>query len=321
MITTYGKPFPPTNLEVVEGDGEISLTWSPTTDDGGRPVLEYLIRMGTSEVSMTDLERVDVSVMSYTATGLENGMTYFFTVAAISDVGEGDATQVLSGSPLGAPGSPTGLRAEEGEMVVTLSWIPPTEDGGRPITTYMVMRGDSGSSMEKVGQTTSLGFEDTDVDALVTYTYTIVAVNEAGEGQPSAEASATPRAVPAPPSSPREVTVVQVKDTIMVTWMVPSDEGSEAITGYIVYRGQGTDELTVVGTVDANTFVYIDKEGLKDGKTYTYSVKAKNSVGPGPMALTEDQKFKKEDESPGFGAVVVAMALLGAILMMAVRRR
>src|SRR5947208_10361891 len=36
-------PSPPQNLAAVGGDGQVSLTWDPPQDDGGSPLLAYLV--------------------------------------------------------------------------------------------------------------------------------------------------------------------------------------------------------------------------------------------------------------------------------------
>lgn len=323
-ITAYGTPLHPNNLVLTEWDGEIILSWSPPTNDGGRPVVEYVIRYGTSEVSMDEQDTVDALTLTLTVTGLDNGEDYFFAVSAVSDVGRGPETQILSASPLGLPGSPVDLKVVEGVMQVSLSWAPPSDDGGRPVTSFVVLRGGSGGPLERIEGTTDPSYEDTDVEAGTTYSYAVIAVTEAGEGPQSEEVTGTPRPVPTPPSSPRDLVVRQKGDGILLTWSAPTSEGSEPVTGYLIFRGEESDNLTMIGNVDATIFQYLDEEDLKNGKTYTYSVKAKNTVGPGAMALTVDQKFKKEEESPGFtagAAVVVIASIMVAVALRSSSRR
>jgi hypothetical protein len=63
---------------------------------------------------------------------------------------------------------------------------------------------------------------------------------------------------------------------VSLTWSVPSDGGSP-ITGYNVYRGDGsgTETLLVSGVTD----VWYDDASGTVGTTYSYVVSAVNAVG------------------------------------------
>src|SRR5437879_12672984 len=41
-------PSAPQNLQAVAGDGQVTLTWDPPSDDGGAPILLYTIYRGNS---------------------------------------------------------------------------------------------------------------------------------------------------------------------------------------------------------------------------------------------------------------------------------
>jgi fibronectin type 3 domain-containing protein len=91
------------------------------------------------------------------------------------------------------PGAPTSLTATASPGVVHLAWQPPADDGGASVTGYRVHRGTTSggeSFLQSVGAVTS--FADTSVTNGATYYYTVSAVNSAGEGPRSNEASATP---------------------------------------------------------------------------------------------------------------------------------
>ena len=79
------------------------------------------------------------NVVSTTVTGLTNGTSYTFKVAAINAVGTG----AMSGAsntviPAVAPGAPTAVTAVRGNTQATVSWTAPVSNGGSPITGYVV---------------------------------------------------------------------------------------------------------------------------------------------------------------------------------------
>ena len=77
-------------LEVVPGDGEVTLTWDPATDDTG--VAGYYVYSGLSSVSEDGgsytFDSKDVGdVTTYVFDSLSNGVTYYFAVTAYDAAG------------------------------------------------------------------------------------------------------------------------------------------------------------------------------------------------------------------------------------------
>src|SRR5205809_169233 len=103
-------------------------------------------------------------------------------------------------APPTPPSAPQNLAATGGNAQVTLTWQAPASNGGSPITNYRIYRGTS-SNGETLKATIGnvLTYTDTTVTNGVTYYYQVSAVNAAGEGPRSNEASATPSPPPPPP--------------------------------------------------------------------------------------------------------------------------
>jgi hypothetical protein len=102
----------------------------------------------------------------------------------------------LTNSP---PSAPTNLVATAGNAQVGLTWQAPASNGGSPITNYKIYRGTSSNGetlLATIGNV--LTYTDTAVTNGVTYYYQVSAMNAAGEGPRSNEASATPS--PPPPN-------------------------------------------------------------------------------------------------------------------------
>ena len=196
-------PSAPTNLVATGGNAQVALTWQAPASIGGSQITNYRVYRGTTSGGKTLLATLGV-VTSYTDTSVTNGVTYYYQVSAVNSVGEGprsnEATATPS-APAAPPTAPQGLVATGGVGTVTLVWSPPSNNGGSPVTNYRIYRGTSSNGetlLTTIGNV--LTYIDTAVTNGVTYYYQVSAVNSAGEGPRSNEASATPSAPPPPPN-------------------------------------------------------------------------------------------------------------------------
>lgn len=101
----------------------------------------------------------------------------------------------VNGQPVitNPPSQPTNLKATAGNAQVTLTWSPPTSDGGAPITGYKLYKGAArGQETETIAIGSASTYTDTAVTNDQTYYYYLTATNAAGESYPSDEVSATP---------------------------------------------------------------------------------------------------------------------------------
>ena len=198
-------PSEPRNVNAIAGNNQVTLTWQAPSSDGGSPVTNYRIYRGVAPGGETVLTTVG-NVFTYTDTAVTNGQTYYYRVSAISAAGEGpksnevSATPNLPPVPPSPPTAPRNLAALGGNAQVTLSWQPPSSDGGSSITNYKMYRGaTSGGEALLTTLGNVLTYTDTAVTNGQTYYYQVTAINGAGESPRSNEASATPSAPPSPP--------------------------------------------------------------------------------------------------------------------------
>jgi hypothetical protein len=113
------QPDAPQNLNAVAGDGEATLSWSPSAGADGYVVFQRDVTAGGV------FARVPVSVAGTTWTGglLINGHTYEFKVRAAVSGGESVDSPVVQATPLGpAPTAPTILSAVPRDGKAQLCW-------------------------------------------------------------------------------------------------------------------------------------------------------------------------------------------------------
>jgi len=137
-FTYFGVPGAPTNVTGVAGNAQVAVHWTTPSSNGGNAISGYRV---TSHVALVAGTPIAVGlVSSLTVTGLTNGTTYTFTVAALNAAGaSAESTQSNSVTPATLPGKPTDVRVGSvGGGSATVGWAAPIDDGGSPVLSYSV---------------------------------------------------------------------------------------------------------------------------------------------------------------------------------------
>ncbi len=197
-LTTAGSPdavapSTPTGLSASPGNTQVALTWLAATDNVG--VRGYRVyRNGTLVGSPTGT--------SYNDTGLTNGTSYAYTVRAIDAAGNlSAASGSATAAPFApvdttAPTAPASLIATPGNTQVALGWAAASDNVG--VTGYRVYRGGT-----LIGSPATTSYLDGGLTNGTSYSYTVRAVDGAGNlSAASATVSATPFAAAPPPPPP-----------------------------------------------------------------------------------------------------------------------
>ena len=193
--------------------------------------------------------------------------------------GDGDGV----GNACDPPDPPTNLLATSAPTTVQLTWTPPANTGGNPLTWNGILRkmGSEGQfqlvDYATGGATTHT---DTTVNVGQLYFYKIVALSDGGTSAPSTEASATPGG----PSAPQSLSETTANARVDLAWLAPASGGASALTAYRVYRSTNNVTFTVLGSGGcANLGVVLsctDATVLNNNKYY-YRVTAVNGIAEG----------------------------------------
>jgi endoglucanase len=150
---------------------------------------------------------------------------------------------------------------------ISLAWSAATDDVG--VTSYQIREGAT-----QVGTSATTTFTVGGLAAASTHSYTVVAVDAAGNVSPaSAAVTATtnpPTPDNEPPSNPSDLrTTAQTDRSISLAWTAARD--NVGVTGYQIFEG-----TTQVGTSSTTTFTVT---GLAASSTHTYTVTAVDAAG------------------------------------------
>nr|XP_006823012.1 PREDICTED: titin-like [Saccoglossus kowalevskii] len=288
----YDVPGQPGSPSVSGVDASfMTITWTPPVSDGGAPITGYIIeKKDTSKAKWTLATRKPVKDLTYTVTDLIQGTRYEFRVSAENKAGVGKpsypSAAKVAKPPYDAPDSPsTPMISNVDSTEMTLSWTPPTTDGGNPVTGYIIEAKASFATRWHIVKTAITGTMATVTHLKEghTYEFRVIAENKAGLGKPSSPSEARlakpPYDVPAAPGSPEVSNITNTSVTL--NWSPPSSDGGSPVIGYIIEkkdrfatRYSKAEQLTTSATKAT-----IHK--LAEGNIYEFRILAENKAGFG----------------------------------------
>jgi hypothetical protein len=272
-------PGPPMNVMAAAGNASATVSWTPPASDGGLPVTGYVVTPLIDDVAQAPVT-FSSTVTTQNMTGLTNGTSYTFTVAAITAIGIGPPSNPSNPVTLAptVPEAPTMLRnAVAFNQSATVSWQAPASDGGSPIVGYIV------TAYIGYWPAASVTFESTmttqTIGGLtngVTYRFKVAAMNAVGVG-PASKISNPVVPAPTAPAAPTIGTATAGNGRATVSWTTPSSDGGSAITGYIVtaYVGYAPVKLSIFDSTSTTRTV----TGLTNDTEYRFRVRAFNDIG------------------------------------------
>jgi hypothetical protein len=189
-------PGAPTIGSPTFGNASATVRWTAPSSNGGSAITGYLVRaLDITGAQVGARHPADATATSLVVTGLTNGSTYLFQVAATNAVGTGPNSALTSlVVPATVPGAPViGTAASGtagGTVTATANWNAPTSSGGSVVTGYVV-RALRMSATGTVLATTTSAVQPGSARALTmtlqtgNYRFTAQARNKAGSGPQS----------------------------------------------------------------------------------------------------------------------------------------
>ena len=287
-------PDPPTNpVATAVSPTQVNLFWTPPTNNGGSGINTYKIeyKVGSGNYLVL-IGATSGPVTDYSHTGLTTGTAYTYRISATNNFGTSNPSVEVSATPTssstgtlpGAPQNLVGVAASPTQA--NLSWNPPTNNGGYPITGYKIdYRVSSGSYTTLVSNTasTTTTYSHTGLVTNQVYVYRIYSITSFGTGtvssnevvvQPTSSSSLTV------PGAPTGLSGVPVSPTqVNLSWTAPSNNGGAPITSYKIEVKSGSGSYSNLVSSTGNTATAYSHTGLATGTTYTYKISAINSIG------------------------------------------
>ena len=296
-------PGAPSNLEAERGNGEVTLTWTASADDGGSPVTghRYQQRVGTAgtwsgRMDIRDSAPGGANATSFTVENLANETQHFFQVRAVNRVGESDPSNEADATPTAADITPpvlTDLRVT-GARVLALTYDEPLDETSTPPAGFFQVTVDgagisvTGVSVSGTAVALSLA-EDVEAGAAVALTYTPdLAKSTIRDPDGNHAPSMTGRPAANFPGAPEQRVPGPGNGEVRLNW-TPGRDGGSPLTGHryqqrVGAAGSWGDEWTTIarsapGGANERSHVV---SGLENGTEYFFRVQAVNAVGESP---------------------------------------
>lgn len=342
-VSVLDKPGPPEGPISIAGvtSEQCFIAWKPPKQDGGSKITHYIVeKRETSRLLWTVVEP-KVQATNLKVTKLLEGNEYIFRVSPVNKFGIGEPLQssaVIIKNPFTPPDAPKGVEVSEVKKdSMVLTWEAPTNDGGTPITGYIIEKHDKEGvrwTRCNMHTVTNLTFKVTGLLENHLYEFRVAAENAAGVGETSSATvfykAVDPIFKPGPPNNPKLIDMT--KSSVMLGWGKPIYDGGCEIQGYIVEAcevkaaAEGVkapeEDKVVEGSAVAEewtmctppTGVKLTRftvEKLKEKQEYKFRVCAINKIGVGEHAdvagpiLPEDKTEEPDlDIDPEFRKTV-----------------
>lgn len=281
------RPAAPAAPRVERGDARLLVSWAAPQNPGS-PITRYELEVVPAPA--TGPATIGVTSTSHVVTGLQNGRAYTVRVRAVNNAPEPGDWSPSSAAvvPARAPDAPQSVTASSGllgERRVTVSWAPPADSGGDPVTGYRVLV-DGEVRAEPAADARSFSF---DAERGREYVVEVQARNTVG-WSPSASTGGVVWSAPGPVASLTAADVAAPgtawnAGAVDVSWQPPTETGLDRGDGRIdAYRVRLAGSEQVLPA--SRTAVRLD--GLTGGAPYTVEVSARNSRGEwGPASLVQ----------------------------------
>jgi hypothetical protein len=236
--------------------------------------------LAVTAIGVTDAgttERVGDAVVFRPSPDFFGRASFTYTVQDGRRSAAGESSGTVTVDVVGRPATPQAPTVSAvGNQYVVVGWRAPQGDAARaPVTGYRLSyTASDGTTGGQVFDQPTLSYRWDGLDNAVEYCFQVSAINEAGEGDPSAPGGAQSCGVPdVRPEAPAAPSVQFGDGELRISWNEPLNAGSPIRTYQLRISG-GLDAVSPeLGT--ATSYTWTD---LQNGTDYTFEVRARNGA-------------------------------------------
>ena len=275
-------PGAPTSVVATAGNASASVTFVAPTSDGGSAITGYTV---TSIPAGGIDSNAGSTSLTHNITGLTNGTSYTFTVKATNSVGTSVASAVsnlvIPTAPVATSFTFTGPSSGNVNSPSANFTVTPNNVYSGTITITPSGTGSAGLSAKVLTFSNSSTAQTFSITPTVAGSITLTPTNNGILTNPAKLIYSANAILP---NAPTSVVATAGDASALVTFVAPTNTGGSAITGYTVTS-------IPAGGVDTNagsTLLTHSIGGLTNGTSYTFTVKANNSVGSSVASIASN---------------------------------
>ncbi|MDD2305505.1 MAG: fibronectin type III domain-containing protein [Prolixibacteraceae bacterium] len=281
-LTVAAVPSAPTSVVASAGNASVSVTFVAPASDGGSAITGYTV---TSIPAGGIDSNAGSTSLTHKITGLTNGTSYTFTVKATNSVGTSVASiasnLVIPTAPVATSFTFTGPSSGNVNSPSANFTVTPNNVYTGTITITPTGAGSAGLSSKVLTFSNSSTAQTFSITPTVAGSITLMPTNNGTLTNPS---NLIYNAKAILPDAPTSVAATAGDASALVTFVAPTNTGGSAITGYTVTS-------IPAGGVDTNagsTSLTHSIGGLTNGTSYTFTVKAINSIGSSVASIASN---------------------------------
>uniref|UniRef100_A0A7N8XK05 Titin n=1 Tax=Mastacembelus armatus TaxID=205130 RepID=A0A7N8XK05_9TELE len=285
VLDKPGQPGGPVKVEEVTSDS-VTISWNPPEYDGGCTIKNYILPEGRwQKANFTNIIETE-----YVATGLVKDNQYEFRVIARNAAGVFSIPSYSTG-PITARDEieppRISIDPEYTQIIVVNAGENFKIDAdvhGKPLPSIQWMKGE-----QELGNTIHREIRNTPTKAHISIKeaklsdggqYTLLLKNPGGEK--AIQVNVVVLDKPGEPQGPLNLEVSNIKkDSMVLTWEAPSEDGGSPITGYIIEKHDKEGVRWTRCNRQTVTNLTFKVTGLLEQHIYEFRVAAENAVGVG----------------------------------------
>lgn len=229
--------------------------------------------------------------------------------------------QTTTNIPTLALTPPTDLTGQRGNNKISISWLPPTSNGGYPIVSYTVtysLDNKNWTVFTTIPFEYSGGYQYLEVTGLQNNSLYYIRVYAANKMGPSAYPATIVQRTFSVPSIPSRIALIGGRDiSIPVSWTKPTDDGGSPIIGYKLEYTTDVNGLWESYSLNNESNPNVEPPttyiitGITNQTLYYVRVSPYNNVGYGPVSQIVSTSTM---QAPGAPTALYAVAAYSNIL-------
>ncbi|MFC1920494.1 fibronectin type III domain-containing protein [Chloroflexota bacterium] len=262
-------PAAPAGLNTAAGNEQITLSWTPNTEDDLWGY--YIYSSNTTGEPYDYIDSVTAPTTNYTDTPLYGAVTRYYVVKAVDDGSNESAYSIESSNTTIdiAPQPPQNLTANAGDGLIELDWDDNEETDSIKYNIYRSpVTSDNYTVLESLWSTSD--YTDIGLTGGVTYYYKVTAI-DGGSNESNYSNEAYDTVVDYPPAQPTGLTAQRGNEKIDLNW---DDNVEGDLAGYNIYRSLVSDNYSETPYVSLWASSDYTDTGLTGGVPYYYVVTA-----------------------------------------------